>query len=78
MRFAVSEDSLRLTCRIYSLFKFLKMFELFFALFMAFSCPAHNDNTNNGTVTTQSDPPAEGDNGYIPPKPPKPPVPTQP
>ena len=54
------------------------MFELFFALFLAFSCPAHNHNTNNshndGTVTTQDDPPAEGDDGHIPPKPIKPPI----
>lgn len=52
---------------------FLKMFELFFALFMAFACPAHNNNYhNNGTVTAQDNPPADGDNGHVPPKPPKP------
>ncbi|ETZ20927.1 hypothetical protein N824_02120 [Pedobacter sp. V48] len=52
------------------------MFELFFALFLAFACPAHNNNNNNGntngTVTTYGDPPADGDDGHVPPKPPKP------
>jgi len=51
------------------------MFELFLALFLAFSCPAHNDKndgTHDGTVTTQDNPPTGGDEGHIPPKPPKP------
>ena len=53
------------------------MFSWIFALFMALTCPAHNNNTNNGggTVTTQDGP--GGDGEHIPPKPPKP-NPTQP
>ncbi|MEN0052370.1 MAG: hypothetical protein AAGC65_01810 [Mucilaginibacter sp.] len=42
------------------------MFELFWALFLACSCPAQ-PHDNNGTVTTQND--TGGDGGHIPPPP---------
>jgi hypothetical protein len=46
------------------------MFELFLALFLAFSCPAQPDHNCNTTVTTQE---TGGDGGHIPPPPPPPP-----
>ena len=77
MRFAVYlRDSPGGSCRIIHSLNFLIMFELFFALFLAFSCPAHNNNNDNGTVTTQND--TGGEDGHVPPKPPKPPVTTIP
>ena len=50
------------------------MYELFLALFLAFSCPAHTNNTgqhqkNETTVTTNDDGGKDsgGDTGHIPP-----------
>jgi len=47
------------------------MYAIFFAIFMALSCPVHNhkDHNNRGSqVTTLDD--TGGDNGQIPPPPP--------
>ncbi|MGN8072605.1 hypothetical protein [Mucilaginibacter sp. SG564] len=43
------------------------MFELFFALFLAYSCPAqhHNTHPNNITIVAQDD--TGGENGHVPP-----------
>ena len=46
------------------------MYELFLALFLAFSCPAHSNNQhhqqNGGTTVTTNDD-TEGEGGHIPP-----------
>jgi hypothetical protein len=47
------------------------MFEIFFAIFMALSCPAHKHNNTNGQVTTL-DADTGGDKGQYPPPPPPP------
>jgi hypothetical protein len=51
------------------LLNFLKMFNLFFAIFLAFACPKHADKPQHGgtTVTVQNDTGGEGE--HIPPGP---------
>lgn len=47
------------------------MFELFFAIIMALSCPSHNHNNshkNGTTVSAATD--SGGDEGHVPPVPP--------
>ena len=51
---------------------FKKMYELFLALVMAFSCPAHNHKTDNSNKPIVSRDDTGGDNGHLPPPPPPP------
>jgi hypothetical protein len=50
------------------------MFELFFALYLAFACPAQHHNTNQNGITVVAQDDTGGEGGHVPPgvTPPKP------
>jgi len=49
------------------------MLNIFFALWLAFACPAHHTNGNDGQTVTINADSGPGDNGHVPPPPPPPP-----